>query len=132
VVYTVGLPASFFVALMRHRLAIVADQKLRELNTGDSPDTNPHFPIRTRYQELYRCAASMVAFQLFFQRLLLRRTVWCLCLPHPLAFCSLFRPSMFYWRLVLMIRKFSEVAVALMFSSKPLFQAWYVHLAASL
>jgi hypothetical protein len=39
---------------------------------------------------------------------------------------SLFRPGMYWWRLVLTIRKFCEVAVALMFSSKPLFQAWYV------
>jgi hypothetical protein len=37
---------------------------------------------------------------------------------------SMFRPEFFYWRLVLTLRKFCEVAVALMFSSKPLFQAW--------
>jgi hypothetical protein len=37
---------------------------------------------------------------------------------------SLFRPEMYWWRLVLTLRKFCEVAVALMFSSKPLFQAW--------
>ncbi len=39
---------------------------------------------------------------------------------------SVFRPEFFYWRLVLTLRKLCEVAVALMFSSKPLFQAWYV------
>jgi hypothetical protein len=38
---------------------------------------------------------------------------------------SLFRPEYFWWRLVIMLRKFCEVAVALMFSSRPLFQAWY-------
>ena len=37
---------------------------------------------------------------------------------------SLYRPEVFWWRIVLMLRKFCEVAVALMFSSKPLFQAW--------
>ena len=39
---------------------------------------------------------------------------------------SLFRPELFAWRLVLTLRKFSIVSVALMFSSNPLFQAWYV------
>jgi hypothetical protein len=37
---------------------------------------------------------------------------------------SLFRPEFFYWRLVLTLRKLFEVAIALMFSTKPLFQAW--------
>jgi hypothetical protein len=41
---------------------------------------------------------------------------------------SVFRPEFFYWRLVLTLRKLCEVAVALMFSSKPLFQAWFVPL----
>jgi hypothetical protein len=39
---------------------------------------------------------------------------------------SLFRPEVYWWRMLLTLRKFSEVAVALMFSSSPLFQAWYV------
>ncbi len=37
---------------------------------------------------------------------------------------SLFRPELYWWRMVLTLRKFCEVAVALMFSSAPLFQAW--------
>lgn len=36
---------------------------------------------------------------------------------------SLFRPDMYWWRLVLTVRKFCFVGVALMFSSTPLFQA---------
>lgn len=40
--------------------------------------------------------------------------------------CSLFRPELYWWRLVLTLRKFCIVGVALMFSSTPLFQAWYV------
>jgi hypothetical protein len=36
----------------------------------------------------------------------------------------MFRPELYWWRLVLTLRKFCEVAVALMLSSKPLFQAW--------
>ncbi len=39
---------------------------------------------------------------------------------------SLFRPELYWWRMVLTVRKFCEVAVALMFSSTPLFQAWCV------
>jgi hypothetical protein len=38
----------------------------------------------------------------------------------------MFRPEFYWWRLVLTVRKFSEVAVALVLSSKPLFQAWCV------
>ncbi len=38
----------------------------------------------------------------------------------------MFRPELYFWRLVLMLRKLLEVAVALMFSSTPLFQAWCV------
>jgi hypothetical protein len=38
---------------------------------------------------------------------------------------SLFRPEAFYWRLLLTLRKFFIVSVALMFSASPLFQAWY-------
>lgn len=36
---------------------------------------------------------------------------------------SLFRPELYWWRLVLTLRKFCTVGVALMFSSTPLFQA---------
>ena len=39
---------------------------------------------------------------------------------------SLFRPELYWWRMVLTLRKFCEVAVALLFSSSPLFQAWCV------
>jgi hypothetical protein len=54
VVYTVGLPTSFLVILVRHRHAIHADQTLRMANQGGSDATNPNFHIRRRYQELYR------------------------------------------------------------------------------
>jgi hypothetical protein len=46
--------------------------------------------------------------------------------PHSLP-ASLFRPELYWWRMILTLRKFCEVAVALMFSSSPLFQAWYAH-----
>ncbi len=45
---------------------------------------------------------------------------------------SLFRPELYWWRMVLTLRKFCEVAVALLFSSTPLFQAWCVPLVESL
>ncbi len=45
--------------------------------------------------------------------------------PCPLCcVSSLFRPELYWWRLVLTVRKFCIVAVALLFSSTPLFQAW--------
>ena len=88
--YTIGLPLLFSYILVTHRREIYADQCLRSLQTGGSPESNPQYRVRRRYQELY----------------------------------SLFRPELFAWRLVLTLRKFSIVSVALMFSSNPLFQAW--------
>jgi hypothetical protein len=37
---------------------------------------------------------------------------------------SMFRPDFYWWRLVLTLRKLCEVIIALLLSSKPLFQAW--------
>ncbi len=42
-----------------------------------------------------------------------------------LILVSPFRHEMFWWRIIIMVRKFCIVGVALMFSSTPLFQAWY-------
>jgi hypothetical protein len=39
---------------------------------------------------------------------------------------SQFKADVFWWRTLLTVRKFCGVAVALMFSSTPLFQAWCV------
>ena len=89
--YTIGLPLLFSYLLIKHRREIYADQCLRSLQLGGSPETNPQYRVRRRYQDLY----------------------------------SLFKPELFAWRLVLTLRKFSIVSVALMFSSNPLFQAWY-------
>ena len=46
------------------------------------------------------------------------------CLAEFPPLCSMFRPELYWWRLVLTLRKLCEVAVALMLSSRPLFQAW--------
>lgn len=54
VCYTVGLPLGFLVILVAHRHAIFKDQSLRQRNMGDTPQSNPHFHVRRRYQELYR------------------------------------------------------------------------------
>jgi hypothetical protein len=54
VCYTLGLPLAFLTILLRHRVAIRADQTLRLANDGGSEATNPNFHIRRRYQELYR------------------------------------------------------------------------------
>jgi hypothetical protein len=40
-------------------------------------------------------------------------------------FCACLFAGMAYWRLVLIVRKFSVICVGLMFSYNPLFQAWY-------
>ena len=37
---------------------------------------------------------------------------------------NLFKPGMAWWRLLLIVRKFLLVAVGMMFSTNPLFQAW--------
>ena len=52
-VYTLGIPLAFGAILYVHRKEIEADQKLREAGEGNTPDSNPHYFIRTRYQELY-------------------------------------------------------------------------------
>jgi hypothetical protein len=46
------------------------------------------------------------------------------CLAEFPPLCSMFRPELYWWRLVLTLRKLCEVAVALMLSARPLFQAW--------
>ncbi len=59
--------------------------------------------------------------------LLLTHSRYCGWLFHSAAtLCSMFRPEFYWWRLVLTLRKLCEVVVALMLSSKPLFQAWCV------
>ncbi len=55
VLYSAGLPATFLFILLRHRVAIRIDQALRLANDGATRDSNPHFHIRQRYQNLYRC-----------------------------------------------------------------------------
>jgi hypothetical protein len=54
VVYTMGLPVLFTWLLYQHREGIRADQQLRAQNRGLSRESNPHFHLRMRYQELYR------------------------------------------------------------------------------
>jgi hypothetical protein len=121
--YTIGLPAAFFTILVVHRTAIFQDQTLRQANQGNSPTTNPNFSIRKRYKELYvgggRLAVLRVNyFQMQGTHSGLVCAVLCACRY------SLFRPELYWWRMVLTLRKFCEVAVALLFSSAPLFQAW--------
>jgi hypothetical protein len=58
VVYTVGLPASFFTILVVHRNSIFLDQTLREKHLGNTPDTNPNWTTRRRFQEL--CVLAVV------------------------------------------------------------------------
>jgi hypothetical protein len=53
-VYTIGLPSLFAGILYHNREGIIADQQLREKSRGITRETNPHFHIRMRYQELYR------------------------------------------------------------------------------
>ncbi len=62
--YTLGLPLSFMVILLRHRVAIHADQTLRLADKGHSEATNPNFHIRRRYQELYRYHARFAVVSL--------------------------------------------------------------------
>ncbi len=54
VVYTIGLPILFAWILYHNQEGIIADQQLREKCRGITRETNPHFHIRMRYQELYR------------------------------------------------------------------------------
>jgi hypothetical protein len=53
VFYTAGFPVAFLAILIRYRREIFLDQTLRQQHKGTDPDTNPHFHIRRRYQELY-------------------------------------------------------------------------------
>ncbi len=150
--YAVGLPLTFLVLLVKHRASIVADQALRVAGQGSTEATNPYFHIRMQFQELYRCVCTPSLFVRvcgFWVLAVCRRKppppptplldgtvrrspavppLWCTH-PHPQPFLpSLFRPELYWWRLVLVLRKFCIVGVALMFSSTPLFQAWCVGL----
>jgi hypothetical protein len=134
--YAVGLPLAFLVLLVKHRASIIADQALRVAGQGGTEATNPYFHIRMQFQELYRCRGGRLCVVNQGSRYFADCGVAMCCtaaltvaLPsHPLALCvpSLFRPELYWWRLVLVLRKFCIVGVALMFSSTPLFQAWCV------
>ncbi len=56
--YAVGLPVAFLYILVKHRASIHADQALKVAGSGGTAATNPHFHIRTRFQELYRCTTT--------------------------------------------------------------------------
>ena len=56
--YTVGLPLTFLVLLVKHRQSIGADQALRVAGQGGTEATNPYFHIRMQFQELYRCGGG--------------------------------------------------------------------------
>ena len=135
VFYGLGVPAMFFGLLFRHRRAIVTDLTLMLREEGGTASTNPVFHIRKRYQELYRCVppsrrpCSRPPFPLLdtpVMRCLLERSPTDLAPPPhlPVLPTSLYRPEVFWWRLVLIVRKLLQVTVALMFRAKPLFQAW--------
>jgi hypothetical protein len=165
VFYTAGMPLTFLFILVRYRYEIYRDQSLRQRNQGNSEQSNPHFQIRRRYQELCvpcpfplflvsagRCCAPLLCINQHIAAPLLERGAGrggrCACvatwgLGCPARECravsaivciapcspsySLFRPEVYWWRLLLTLRKLSEVTVALMFNSAPLFQAWCVH-----
>ncbi len=141
--YAVGLPLTFLVLLVKHRQSILADQALKVSGQGGTEATNPYFHVRMQFQELYRCGGRgtplLCGWEPSKPWSLLRKARWLreLCSPptptptphtprtqkYP-CLPSLFRPELFWWRLVLVARKFCIVGVALMFSSTPLFQAW--------
>jgi hypothetical protein len=91
-------------------------------------------PALTEFASLFACmwgggATPLVSFPICCLGLFLLPR---LCV-FPLRFVvahrySIFRPEMYWWRLVLTGRKLAMVVVALMFSSTPLFQAWCVSL----
>jgi hypothetical protein len=56
--YTVGLPLTFFMLLVKHRQSILADQALKVAGQGATEATNPYFHIRMQFQELYRCGGG--------------------------------------------------------------------------
>ncbi len=126
--YAVGLPVAFLVVLWRHRQSIIADQVLKVAGKGGSEATNPYFHIRMQFQELYRCVGILslrtpLICPICPRTVLLSSLCPWLCSGAGIV-CSLFRPELYWWRLVLVARKFCIVGVALMFSSTPLFQAW--------
>jgi hypothetical protein len=43
--FVLGVPAAFAVFLLRNRVAVRLDQRLRERGEGDSTLTNPHIQV---------------------------------------------------------------------------------------
>ncbi len=143
VLYTAGLPIGTFLILLSHRRAIHDDQTLRMKGLGSTRATNPNYHVRRRFEKLYRCvlpvrAGGGTSCTPSVCRCTCARVsglcgcVDVLCSCRADLVCSLFRPEMSWWRLVLFTRKFCIVSVALMFSSTPLFQAWYAGRSAAL
>lgn len=53
VIYAVGIPCVFAFILVYYRREIHEDQQLHANGTGDTPETNKHFSIRRRYNQIY-------------------------------------------------------------------------------
>ena len=121
VLYAAGLPLGTFLILLSHRRAIHDDQTLRMKGLGSTRATNPNYHVRRRFEKLYRCVHVVVQTSAVVDVGVSEFHVFVMVVPG-----SLFRPEMSWWRLVLLTRKFCIIAVALMLSSTPLFQAWYV------
>ncbi len=85
VVYTLGLPAFFFVILVVHRHDIFHDQSLREKHQGNTP-MSPYYSVRKRYQELYvPCSPTMSR---VVQARLCIAVDWCTSIDIPLCACA--------------------------------------------
>ena len=51
--FVLGIPSLFLFIISRNFRAMNSDQRLREINKGQSTEDNPQFLVRQRYQKLY-------------------------------------------------------------------------------
>lgn len=54
VVYAVGVPLGFAWILFRYRTEMYEDQVLLSKGTGNSPDSNPQYHVRRKFNQLYQ------------------------------------------------------------------------------
>lgn len=54
VVYTVGVPLGFAWVLFRYRVQIREDQLLLSRGIGNSPESNPQYHVRRKFNQLYQ------------------------------------------------------------------------------
>lgn len=111
--YSIGIPLLFTGVLYKNRLAIKADQTLREYGSGETTASNPNLKIRKRYSRLCASLAAVLC--------------RCACCTDTVTLEKLadndFRHEKYYWRIVSLTRKLLLSMTTVLANKYPMFQA---------